>query len=303
MPRTDSGTSPRRHMRRSCAALIVLGALGALAGCAAGRDPAPAPAANVGIVQQARQTERLEFVLARQQRRADALDSLQRERARAADELTELTGLGADKNETDASSGIRYGSTQDGDPSPWSQRGPDATPAPNSDAETIARLDAATKSGRITLVGAAKTEEITDDLIDDRLLRLLLVLSQRHRLTVSSLRISHPENVQDDRGSAVPSNHIYGRAADIAAVDGISCARETRHSRYRNGLDNAPPATPGPCLALAYEAAAVPGEFAPQEVIYYWRVPGPAGVSLENHDDHVHLGYRSYSGARSAFSG
>ncbi len=29
------------------------------------------------------------------------------------------------------------------------------------------------------------------------------------------------------------------------------------------------------------------------EIIYFWRPRGPAGVSLKTHDDHIHFGYRS----------
>jgi len=292
MPHVDNTSSARRALRRGCIALIAVVATAA-AGCGAGQDAAPLASGGSALASQVRQTERLQLFVARRQERDEALRSLQRQRDRGADELAQLAGLNQD--ETGDS---RYGSSLDGDPSPWVQRGPDATPAPDSNGQTIARVMAATASGRIGLVGAAKREEVTGGLIDDRLLRLLLVLSQRHRLTVSSLRVTHPENVQDRLGSAVPSNHVFGRAADIAAVDGVSCAAETRHARYRTVLDNPPPAHPGPCLSLAYEAAAVPGAFSPGEIIYYWRVPGPAGVSLQNHDDHVHLGYRSYGSQR-----
>jgi hypothetical protein len=268
-------------------ALLILG------GCAVDEDQGAAPAASVTARLEARHTERLELFVARQEHRTDAVRVLGRERARAADELAALSGLSGDQAETDGSPDERYGSLS-GDATTWTQGGSDATPAPNSDPQTIARFKAAVAAGRIVLVGAAKGEEITDELIDDRLLRLLLVLSQSHRLTVNSLRISHPANVQDDLGSATPSNHIYGRAADVSAVDGTECKAETRGARYTRLLDNPPPPRSGPCMRLAYEAAAIPGTFAPEEIIYYWRVPGPAGVSLKNHDDHVHLGFRSY---------
>jgi hypothetical protein len=289
-----------RHRRAACAALAFIVVI-VLAGCGAQADPAPNGTASVAVAQQWRQTHRLELFVARQEDQAAAMRSLRHERDRASLERMALTQL-ATENEPSAgdTSGMRYGSTETGDPIPWEQRGARATRAPDSEPATIERFMSAVAAGRITLVGAAKPAEVTDGLIDDRVLRLLLVLSQRHRLTVNSLRISHPESVQDDRGSAVPSNHIYGRAADVSGVDGFSCATETRRARYHSALDNPPPEVAGPCLRLAYEAAAVPGTFAPQEIIYYWRVPGPAGVSLRNHDDHVHLGYRSYGSVTGA---
>ena len=300
MARTATTLSIHLRGRRRAAALLAP-ALLALGGCASRHDEPKTPTAAVAAVQDARATQRLELLLGRQQDRADALRALRRQQARADDAIAALTRLTSGETETAGSSNDRYGSALAGDSTPWVQAGPDATPAPNSNPETIARFNAAAASGRISLVGAAKAQEVADGLIDDRVLRLLLVLSQRHRLTVNSLRISHPEMVQDDLGSARQSNHIYGRAADVSGVDGVSCATETRGARYRGTLDNPPPAKLGPCLELAYEAAAVPGTDAPQEIIYYWRVPGPAGVSLKNHDDHVHLGYRSYEVSATSF--
>lgn len=188
----------------------------------------------------------------------------------------------------------RYGSDRTGDPPGWRQAGARATRAPNSDQEAIAAFRRAAAAGRIELVGAAKWEEVDRGLIDSRLLVLLDSLSRSVSITVNSLRISHPRTVQDEIGTPTDSNHIYGRAADISAVGGVSCGRETKGVEYRTLLDNPPPRRPGPCLRLAMLAAGVSGPVAPSEIIYYWRVPGTAGVSLPNHDDHVHVGYRNY---------
>lgn len=193
---------------------------------------------------------------------------------------------------------LRYGSDQTGDPQPWVQSGPEATPAPNSSPEAIQAFKAVESAGRILLVGAAKQEEIDRGLIDNRLLQLLTALARQHRLVVNSLRISHPVTVQDELGTPAPSNHVYGRAADISSVDGVPCARETAAAPYHTLLDNPPPANPGPCMRLAYEAAQMVGPDAPGEIIFYFRVPGPAGVSLPNHNDHVHIGFRNYPNIR-----
>jgi hypothetical protein len=165
---------------------------------------------------------------------------------------------------------------------------------PTSTAQTIARFEQATAQGRIQLIGAATADEVRSGLIDNRVLGVLLAFSGRHRLQVNSLRVSHPRGVQDDLGTPTDSNHAFGRAADISAVDGVLCSRETRRAPYRTIHDNPPPPRPGPCLALADEASQLDGELAVGEIIFYWRVPGPPGVSMPNHDDHVHLGYRNY---------
>jgi hypothetical protein len=241
---------------------------------------------------QRRQAERLHLLAVRRAERHGALAGARSGRARAIAELRRMQHVRGRAIKGVSSS--RYGSDATGDPSGWKQSGPDATKAPNSTPRGIATFEQAQAAGRIRLVGAAQQQEISGGLIDDRLLALLVSLSARHRLVIDSLRVSHPADVQDRLGTPTASNHVFGRAADISAVDGTSCAAGTRRAPYRTILDNPPPAKPGPCLALAYDVAQVTGQLAPGEIIYYWRVPGPAGVSLPNRDDHLHLGYRSY---------
>jgi hypothetical protein len=263
---------------RGAAALVLV----ALAGCGSAAAP-PASDPQLAAVQ----SERVLRLRERQSERGTALSEVAGQRRRATAELRRLQQVHG--HDTTPRFELRYGSDGTGDPPAWTQTGPDATRAPTSTPETIARFQA---SDRIELVGAAKREEITRGLIDDRVLEVLLTLAERHFLTINSLRISHPQAVQDELGTPTDSNHVYGRAADISAVDGVPCKRETTGAEYHTLVDNPPPAQAGPCLALAYEAAAITG--APEEIIYFWRVPGPAGVSLPNHDDHVHVGFRSY---------
>jgi hypothetical protein len=219
------------------------------------------------------------------------------QRARATSELLRLRRVHG--RDTAQRFELRYGSLGF-DPPGWAQAGPHATRVPNSSPSGIARFEAARASGRIALGGAAEPEEVARGLIDDRLLRLLAVLAETHRLQITSLRLSHPRTVQDELGTPTDSNHIYGRAADISAVDGVPCKRETAGAPYRTLVDNPPPSPPGPCLTLAYEAASLTTVVAPEEVIFYWRVPGPTGSSLPNHDDHVHLGFRSFPATATA---
>jgi hypothetical protein len=263
-----------------------------IAAAAAGCGSAQPPSATPDGVIQARQTERLKRLAQRHDERDQVLSRVTAQRQVALAELRRMEQVKGRSKE--GIKGSRYGSDGTGDPEPWLQSGANATRAPNSRPETIAAFQAAVAAGRIRLVGAASGAEVARGLIDDRVLGMLLVLSQRHRLEVNSLRVSHPKSVQDDLGTPTSSNHIYGRAADISAVDAVPCIRESRRAAYRTVLDNPPPARPGPCLALAIEAAGIGGDVQAGEIIYYWRVPGPTGVSMPNHDDHVHIGYRHY---------
>jgi hypothetical protein len=203
-------------MRRMTPLLIAAMAVGGCAG--ENRTPAagsPAPALL------ARQHAREQQLQRRLDRRDGALSVVTGQRRRAAVELLRLQRVrGRASGQTFT---LRYGSDGSGDPAGWKQAGAQATKAPNSTAATIARFAAARAAGRIELVGAATAQEITGGLIDDRVLLTLIALSGAHRLQVNSLRVSHPATVQDELGTPTSSNHIYGRAADISAVDGVAC--------------------------------------------------------------------------------
>lgn len=273
-------------MRLSVTAIAVMAAVGVtVAGCSTAL-----PRTDVAAVVQQRQAERLQRLAERHAERDGVLASIATQRQRALDELHRIEHVGGRITGVQST---RYGSDGTGDPTPWVQSGARATKAPTSTALTIAHFEQANAHGRIQLIGAATVDEVRRGLIDDRVLGVLLALSERHRLQVNSLRVSHPRDVQDDLGTPTDSNHVFGRAADISAVDGVPCSRETRRAPYRTILDNPPPARPGPCLALADEASQLDGELAAGEIIFYWRVPGLSGVSMPNHDDHLHLGYRT----------
>jgi hypothetical protein len=208
----------------------------------------------------------------------------------------ELDRIRSVKGESLAPAGrlLRYGSDGTGDPRNWQQSGPHATKVPNHDPSIVSHALAAIATGRLTIAGAATTAEIRTGLIDPRILRVLLDVSSRHTITVNSLRVSHPEDVQDRYGNPVRSNHSYGRSADISTVDGHACKTETSGQPYRSVNDNPPPRRPGPCMRLANELTRYTSELQIGEAIFYWRAPGPGGVSLKNHDDHVHIGYRHF---------
>ena len=109
--------------------------------------------------------------------------------------------------------------------------------------------------------------------IDPRIVGLLGAITQSHQITISSLRSDHSMYTV----SGGVSNHYYGRAMDIAAVDGVSCT------------DTAPTA---PCGELATTLASLPAPAMPTELIYCYDVDGPGpAFARSDHCDHVHAGY------------
>jgi hypothetical protein len=109
--------------------------------------------------------------------------------------------------------------------------------------------------------------------IDPRIVGLLGAITQSHQITVSSLRSDHSMYT----ASGGVSNHYYGRAMDIAAVDGVSCT------------DTAPTS---PCAELAITLSQLPAPAMPTELIYCFDVDGPGpAFARSDHCDHVHAGY------------
>src|SRR5919109_443470 len=66
------------------------------------------------------------------------------------------------------------------------------------------------------VLDASQVADLESGKIDPRIVDILDEVSQRHRITVSALMSDHAVNTTN--GSV--SNHAYGRAVDIAAVDG-----------------------------------------------------------------------------------
>jgi len=109
--------------------------------------------------------------------------------------------------------------------------------------------------------------------VDPRIVGLLGAMTQSHQITISSLRSDH--SMYTVAGGV--SNHYYGRAMDIAAVDGVSCT------------DTAPSA---PCAALATTLSQLPSPAMPTELIYCFDVDGPGpAFARADHCDHIHAGY------------
>ena len=125
----------------------------------------------------------------------------------------------------------------------------------------------------LTLSNDMEKEDLDSGAIDPRIVGLLGAITQSHQITISSLRSDHSMYTV----SGGVSNHHYGRAMDIAAVDGVSCT------------DTAPTS---PCGELAATLASLPAPAMPTELIYCFDVDGPGpAFARSDHCDHVHAGY------------
>ncbi|HSD25146.1 MAG TPA: lytic murein transglycosylase [Solirubrobacterales bacterium] len=117
--------------------------------------------------------------------------------------------------------------------------------------------------------------DIQSGAIDPRIINLIGAISQQHTITISALRSDHSKSTS----SGNVSNHYYGRAMDIAAIDGVSCTNVSPD---------------GPCGTLARQLGALPPGQEPTELIYCWDPDGPAnpnGFAQADHCDHIHVGF------------
>jgi len=125
----------------------------------------------------------------------------------------------------------------------------------------------------LTLSNELEKQDLESGAIDPRIVGLLGAITQSHQVTISALRSDHSEYTTEGN----VSNHFYGRAMDIAAVDGVSCT------------DTAPTA---PCGQLATTLSQLPAPAMPTELIYCYDVDGPGpAFARSDHCDHVHAGY------------
>jgi membrane-bound lytic murein transglycosylase B len=125
----------------------------------------------------------------------------------------------------------------------------------------------------LTLSNDLELRDITTGALDPRIVALIGAITQQHQLTISALRSDHSEYTTEGN----VSNHYYGRAMDIAAVDGVSCTDT---------------AVNAPCAELARTLAYLPAPAHPTELIYCFDVDGPGpAFARSDHCDHVHAGY------------
>jgi hypothetical protein len=125
----------------------------------------------------------------------------------------------------------------------------------------------------LTLSNDLELRDITTGALDPRIVGLLGAITQEHQITISALRSDHSEYTTEGN----VSNHYFGRAMDIAAVDGVSCTDT---------------AVDAPCAELGRTLAYLPAPAHPTELIYCFDLDGPGpAFARSDHCDHVHAGY------------
>jgi hypothetical protein len=120
---------------------------------------------------------------------------------------------------------------------------------------------------------AGGTSDVSSGRVDVRVLVLLRYMAEAHgQVTVSSLKSGHRFFARP----GVPSAHMYGLAVDISALEG--------HSIMGNQA-------PGGLTERAVRnILLLPRELRPKQVISLLGLGGPS-FPLEDHDDHIHVGY------------
>lgn len=129
----------------------------------------------------------------------------------------------------------------------------------------------------LELTRDSQREDILSGRLDPRVLNLLAVITQNHRIMITSIQTDH--GMMTASGNV--SNHYHGRAIDIAMVDGVSCT------------DTRPEA---PCATLGRAMTLLPMDQRPTELIYCHDLDGPSGpaFAMADHCGHIHAGYYGY---------
>ena len=125
----------------------------------------------------------------------------------------------------------------------------------------------------LQILNPAAQNDIQNGLIDQRVVNLLAILTQKYSLLISALRSDH--SMMTASGNV--SNHYEGRAMDIAAVNGVPCTDQSESS---------------PCTEVIKLLASLPDGVKPTELIYGWDVDGPGpAFALADHNNHIHAGF------------
>ena len=125
----------------------------------------------------------------------------------------------------------------------------------------------------LQILNATAANDIQSGAIDGRVINLLAMLTQRYSLLISSLKSDHDMLT----ASGNISNHYYGRAFDIAAVNGVSCT------------DMSPTS---PCSEVGRILASLPEGIMPTELIYGYDLDGSGpAFAMADHSDHIHAGF------------
>ncbi len=137
------------------------------------------------------------------------------------------------------------------------------------------RVPAAALVDRPSLILSPEARaDLLGGTVDPRLIALLGAASAAHTISVSVIRTGHAMNVA---GTDRVSNHYYGRAVDISAVDGVAVSASNQAA-----------------FGLALSILASGPGIRPDEMGSPWTSLGtfPGAFSDEAHADHLHLGWR-----------
>jgi hypothetical protein len=129
------------------------------------------------------------------------------------------------------------------------------------------------RNPRILLTDIQRAD-IAGGAIDARVVALLALLGRTHVILVSALKSDHSYYTS----TGTVSNHSYGRAVDIAAIDGEPCTG-TRSGR---------------CGLVTLQLAQLRGPIHPTELIYCFDADGPTSpdaFARADHCGHIHAGY------------
>jgi transglycosylase-like protein with SLT domain len=116
--------------------------------------------------------------------------------------------------------------------------------------------------------------DLASGAIDARVVGVLALIGRTHAILVTALKSDHSYLT----ANRTVSNHAYGRAVDISAVDGESCTGTTI----------------GRCGQLALGLAQLQGPLHSTELIYCFDADGPASpdaFARADHCRHIHIGY------------
>lgn len=128
---------------------------------------------------------------------------------------------------------------------------------------------------QVTLSPEAR-QDLASGIIDQRVIDFLNWASLSHTITVSVLKTGHTQYVE---GTNRVSNHFYGRAADIAAVDGVPVSL------------NDPAAQ-----AFALQINSLTSG-RPDEVGTPWTALDTLPGYFQETPDHIHVGWFAYLGS------
>jgi hypothetical protein len=126
-------------------------------------------------------------------------------------------------------------------------------------------------------IGDCDRQYIAGGAIDRRVLATLAFLSEKgYELLMTSMLCGREASITT---SGYTSNHSYGSAMDIAAINGQVVTASTQGPGSLTDL-------------VAREVLSLQGTMTPDEVISLLDYPQPAGFAMSDHDDHLHVGFK-----------